>query len=296
MKKIILWGMGNAFRQHIYAVKYQEMNKQIEVIGVTSDNDTYTEYYGYKYIPKIKIIETDYDYIVVMAEENAHKQIIIEAQSLGIDKDNIFNYRVFELYGFDMERYLELKENPPSIFSNNCWGGLTYHSLDMEFTSPLINMFEKAEDYIKLLKDPKKYMEYELELLSTKYDKNMDINYPIVKCGDITLYFNHYKSFEEAKISWERRKRRINWDNIFVMFHTSKREELEQFLSLSYKKKICFVSFESSEDGVVYVDNKEYEGKAFWECVVFTGDRRYQYYNVFDLLLEGKFTSIGKIT
>lgn len=296
MKKIILWGMGNAFRQHIFIVKYQEMNKQIEVVGVTSDNDTYSEYYGYKYIPKKKITEIDYDYIVVMTEENAHKQILIEAQSLGIDRDNIFNYRVFELYGFDMERYLELKKNPPSIFSNNCWGGFTYHSLDMRFTSPLINMFEKAEDYLKLLQKPEEYMEYELEFESINYDKNTDINYPIVKCGDIQLHFNHYKSFEEAKLSWEKRKRRINWDNMFVMFYTSNRERLEQFLSLPYKKKICFVPFESKEDCVIHIDRKNYEGKKFEERVVFAGDRRYQYYDVFDLLLEGKFTPIGKKT
>ena len=41
---------------------------------------------------------------------------------------------------------LNLRKNPPSIFSKNCWGGLTYHSLDLEFTSPFINMFLRCLD------------------------------------------------------------------------------------------------------------------------------------------------------
>ena len=34
---------------------------------------------------------------------------------------------------------------------------------------------------------------------------------------DIKLYFNHYKTNEEAEEKWEERKKRMNMDNLFIL-------------------------------------------------------------------------------
>ena len=36
---------------------------------------------------------------------------------------------------------------------------------------------------------------------------------------DIEIHFNHYISFEEAKNKWDERKRRINYDNIYIVMY-----------------------------------------------------------------------------
>lgn len=298
MKKVLLWGMGKCFREYINVIKYYEILDSFLVVGVTSNMSVYEEFYGYKYIKKSDINSVEFDCIIVMTEEKAYKQILNEAFSLCIPRERIFHYKVLSIQGFDIDKYINLRMNTPSIFVNNCWGGLTYHSLDLEFTSPLINMFESDADYLKLLKNLKKYMNEELELISTRYEENLNIYYPVVKCGDITLYFNHYSSFEEAKICWEKRKRRIKWDNLLVMMYTENPDIANEFIKLPYKKKFCFVPFASDEKELIYIEfrNKGEMAKLpFWKIVNGMATGQYPYYNVCDLLEEGKFNIIGNI-
>lgn len=88
----------------------------------------------------------------------------------------------------DVEKYLQLKKSPPTIFANNCMGGLTYHSLGLRFTSPIINMYMGTTDYLKLLKAPKEYMDDPLELERTEYNQMLNIDFPVVRCKDILLF------------------------------------------------------------------------------------------------------------
>ena len=37
-------------------------------------------------------------------------------------------------------------------------------------------------------------------------------------CGDVAVVFQHYDSWEEAKTKWNRRKERIDYDNIVFFF------------------------------------------------------------------------------
>lgn len=299
MKKVLLWGMGKCFREYINVIKYYEIfDDEFSVVGVTSNMSVYEEFYGYKYIKKSDINSVEYDCIVVMTEEKAYKQILNEAISLGIAREKIFNCKVLSIQGFDIDKYMNLRKNTPSIISNNCWGGLTYHSLDLEFTSPLINMFESGADYLKLLKNLKKYMTEELELISIRYVENENFYYPVVRCGDITLYFVHYHSFEEAKLCWERRKRRINWDNLLVMMYTEDFDLANEFIKLPYKRKFCFVPFASDEKELIHIEfrNKDDMAKLpFYSIVSGMATGQYPYYDVWDLIGEGKFNIIRNI-
>ena len=42
-------------------------------------------------------------------------------------------------------------------------------------------------------------------------------DYPQGRLDDVLIHFLHYKTFDEAKICWEKRKKRICYDNIFVI-------------------------------------------------------------------------------
>lgn len=66
-----------------------------------------------------------------------------------------------------------------------------------------------------------------------------EYSFPIGYIDDIKIYFNHYHSHEEAVQKWEERKKRINWDNVYIMATdyinpttSITREELLEFSTL----------------------------------------------------------------
>lgn len=88
-----------------------------------------------------------------------------------------------------------------------------------------------------------------------------------------------------------------SWNNFFVMMFTEEQVEAERFLALPYQKKICFVPFESDEKELVRVDFRNHGCMAdvpFWRIVNGMATGLYPYYDVVDLLNEGKLTKIVK--
>ncbi|MGB4659210.1 MAG: DUF1919 domain-containing protein [Mobilitalea sp.] len=279
-------------------IKYYELSGTIDVIGITSNITVFNKINGFSYLPKASLPKIDFDIIIIMAENKAFIEIASEAAALGIPNEKLISYRVFTLPNFNLQTYLEIRESKPTIFSNNCWGGITYHHLKLEFTSPLINMYENSRDYIKLLKNPEKYMNSKLTLKEECYEPTLKRNYPICYCDDILLHFNHDTSFEEANESWERRKKRINWNNLFVMMYTESEEIAMEFAKLPYERKICFVPFPSSEKSLVYVDfcNKnEMADIPFWKIVNGMAADIYPYYDILELLSHGNISKISTI-
>ena len=160
-------------------------------------------------------------------------------------------------------------------------------------------MFESGADYLKFLRDPKYYIEHPLRFKEMRFEGKLKRYYPIVWCDDILLHFNHYLTFEQANGAWERRKKRIDWDNLFVMFYNDDVDMIEQFLELSYEKRVCFTSACFKNENVVTIDyrndnmTKQFE---LWQFVngMATLYGRFLYYNVFDLILYGRITPVAK--
>lgn len=106
-------------------------------------------------------------------------------------------------------------------------------------------------------------------------------------CDDIKLFFNHYKSYEEAFESWERRKKRIKWNNLFVMNYTSNLDKIDSFIGLEYEKKICFTNKMYGGDGnVLYI--KYEDDTSFHNVVNRCAKGEIVFGSMFDLLLDGK--------
>lgn len=126
-----------------------------------------------------------------------------------------------------------------SIISMNCTGGILYHDLGLQFLSPTVNMFMRAEDFIKFCEN----LEYYLNIDTFKKcsDPNIigDRTYPVAMLGDIYLFLVHYHSVEEAQSKWNARKRRINKDKIVILNNDREgmtSELKDRFERLPYKK------------------------------------------------------------
>jgi len=107
-----------------------------------------------------------------------------------------------------------------TILSPNCIGGCIYHRLGKKFLSPTINMWLLQPDFITFLLHLDDYIDQPLRFVES------DEKTPVAKIGDrteklpeITLHFNHAKSSIEAEELWNRRKIRINKENLYVILY-----------------------------------------------------------------------------
>lgn len=143
-------------------------------------------------------------------------------------------YRLLGREAIDKRNRRKLKNKDFTLISNNCNGGVILHDLGLPFNSPFVNLWIKPHDYIKMLSSLEEYLSYELFCVEEK-----GVPYPVGQLKDIRIYFQHYPSFEDAKEKWERRKNRMNWEKIYVLFADRDNctlDDLKQFDQLPYKK------------------------------------------------------------
>lgn len=130
-----------------------------------------------------------------------------------------------------------------TIISMNCSGGILSHDLGLQFQSPTVNLYFRAEDFVKFCEN----LEYYLSIDEFKECIDPEIieqrTYPIAYLDDLTLFLVHYNTVAEAQAKWNERKKRINWDNI-VLINTDREgmtDELKnRFEKLPYRK-VMFV-------------------------------------------------------
>lgn len=114
----------------------------------------------------------------------------------------------------------KIKNSDFTILSCNCMGGLIYHELGMKFTSPTINTMILSADFLKFVSNLDYYLEQELRFTSEPIHVNGErVTCPVAFLDDVMISFTHYKTDEESKIKWNERKKRINYDNMYVVFN-----------------------------------------------------------------------------
>ena len=131
-----------------------------------------------------------------------------------------------------------LENHDITVFSSNCNGAFILHDLGLRFNSPFVNLYVKPDDYLRFLQKPKHYLACEL-----KFIKDERKTHPIALLDDITIYFEHYSSEEEARTKWIDRSKRVSFDNLFIMFTDRDGctyQNLLDFDALPYKNKVVF--------------------------------------------------------
>lgn len=139
-----------------------------------------------------------------------------------------------------------------TIFSQNCIGSVMYHDLGLQFNSPTINMLFKPKDFIKLLDNLNLYLSEKIVFIES------DKKYPVGKLYDIEIEFVHYHDQEEVLKAWNRRKKRINLNNLFVICCDDglSYDDILFFDNLPYKNKVIFLSkqYENIKSGIYCKD------------------------------------------
>lgn len=147
-----------------------------------------------------------------------------------------------------------------TIISSNCIGTRLYQSARKEYTSPTVNLWINPTDFIKFTENLNFYLNENL----TEFT-DPEKNYPCAKLADIRIYFQHYKSFEDAKEKWEERKRRICMDNILVIFTDRDEATIQDIKRIAKQKNsIIFCSSDKkiyleSFPNIVFIDSSNKE-------------------------------------
>lgn len=135
-----------------------------------------------------------------------------------IDDRILFSIKEFhrkqyeKLYFKKLRKRLKITEF--SLFSPNCYAGKLYHRLGLQFQSPTINLlFPIKKQYLKFLSNLEYYLSKDLHFID---DPEYDV--PVAMLEDIKLVFVHYRTQEEAEISWNKRKTRVNYDKLLFIF------------------------------------------------------------------------------
>lgn len=168
----------------------------------------------------------------------------IRRKITGIPKD------IYEIKRKIAKKRLKYKDF--SIISNNCWAGSVYRYFDIPYNTPTVGLYFFAADYIKFIDNLKYYFSLELDFITYEQSKYKDdlikrnqTGVPIARLDDIEIIFLHYKTVDEAREKWERRKKRINYDNIILKFsqmNLCTQKELEAFDCHPFPKKFVFVT------------------------------------------------------
>lgn len=159
-----------------------------------------------------------------------------------------------------------LRNSDFTLISSNCIGGFIYNWLGLQFKSPFINLYLDCYDFINMLENFDEFINNPLS-----EDINSEKNYPVaIGYNGVKINFMHYKNFEEANYYWEKRKKRIDKNNLAVWisnfgndFNYKKgkedeitEEEIEfinRFNKLPFKNKLIFSGKKIYLPNVIYI-------------------------------------------
>lgn len=169
-----------------------------------------------------------------------------------------------------------LKNKDFTIICNNCFAGHYYDDFNMIYKTPTIGLVIPPKSFIKFISNLEYYLNIELKecktidlecysMLKRKDPKSLLKPLDELICGklnDVEIIFLHYKSFLDAKAKWERRLKRINYNNIVYKFNDQNEmsdNDYNNFMNLDLDNKLFITSNVKYKDGNNTYFVKKYE-------------------------------------
>lgn len=118
-------------------------------------------------------------------------------------------------------------------------GGIISHELNQRFCSPTVNLGIRSHDeFFIFVEHLDYYLTLPLDFIPTEF------RYPVAvlhgEYGDVTVFFRHYSSKEQALGKWKERIPRIVRDNMFLIMDgdNCSDEQVIHFSRLPIKRKV----------------------------------------------------------
>lgn len=160
--------------------------------------------------------------------------------------------KIYPLYIYNRRKMRKkIKNKDFTLITPNCTAGIIYHDLGLEFLSPTINL--NILNFDKFLLNMDYYLAQELVFVKSDY------TFPVATLGgDVTIWFTHYNSSEEAAKKWNERKGRINKDNLYILcsdIDLDTPEKIRRVVdSKQYKKIKVFTAKNYDIEDTIYIE------------------------------------------
>lgn len=165
-----------------------------------------------------------------------------------------------------------LRDSRVTIISNNCIGGVLYHNYGIPFNSPFVNVNISMEHFLLICKQLREFMEAPLQevfvdkAIQTYFTKKLrggGITFPVGKITipsgeSVLIFFQHYKTYPECAAAWERRKRRMDYSNLFFVIAARLEDDLDECIKFDLltewepKQKLLLSTDSLFEGGELY--------------------------------------------
>lgn len=235
----------------INLLKFYDEADQIEIVGITAQYLPDFEYLdNYQLISLKEVQIAEYDYVMVLSDDYFVEIVDSAMRMADVPRDKIVSYHIMEIPYFNFFQYDFIRKQKLSIVSNNCWGGVIYHTLGMECLSPFKNVSFSSEDYLKILGNLKHYLSINpIWTGKREMDTNQNREVPMLELDDVFIKCNHDLNAEKAIQNWIRRRDKFNWNNILIEMYTEDPEVEKVFgkVTEQFHNRICFVPYESDE-------------------------------------------------
>ena len=249
-KKVVFFGIGVAYEKIITDIEKYNINPVALI-----DNDPNKQggsRNGIEITGPQNINKLSYDFILLTTpyyndiERQLRQSGIPKNKIIGLGTSYSFNSSVIETVHVRQK----LTNKNFSLISDNCWGGLVYSWLGIQFQSPFINLIVENDDYLKLLGNLEYYLTSEL-IFNTK---EAQFPHPVGRLKDVVIHLLHEETPEQAARKWQRRLERFNWNNVFVKFESDDLECLNKFDALPFDNKIAFTrNMNSSAPSTIFL-------------------------------------------
>lgn len=147
-----------------------------------------------------------------------------------------------------------------ALITNNCLAGYLYHDWKMQFLSPTINLQMDNDTFIRFCASLPGSLDWDFEEVKIQ-DQNFyrrfhreNDPFPVGRFQGGEVYFQHYRSFEEAVQCWDRRAERLkawmsegNEINIVLTSDRIDDREYSEFMKLPYENKLILLRSEPTQ-------------------------------------------------
>lgn len=253
MRRVIAWGTSVEYDLYRRWMEPEILKGNMELVALALNEEDYlSSLDGIQVIKLDELLVREYDYLINM-NSNDDPAIARILELLKVPRDKVIPIELFRRPYFDLMQWEKVQKSHVSIIANNCWGGITCHSVGLRFNSPFVNLWMESGNYLTLLENLQYYMKVEPHFIREELDRVLLHTYPVIGLDNVELHFNHFYDFESAQEAWNRRKARLNYDNLLVEMTIGKQEELDRFLALPYQYKIGFSSIPCESEDIVYI-------------------------------------------